>query len=77
MLRNNGADDLSVSANGPFAFATALTTGSTYAVTVLTQPSGQTCTVSNGSGTIGTANVTTVTVSCVTDPRRRTPWAAR
>ena len=59
VLRNNGADDLSLGTSGPFAFATGLTTGSAYAVSVVTQPSGQTCTVSNGSGIIGSANVTT------------------
>jgi len=40
--------------------------GSLYAVTVLTQPGTptQTCVVTNGSGTIGAANVTNVTVAC-------------
>ncbi len=68
VLRNNGGDDLSVAAGGPFVFATMLTSGSSYAVTILTQPSGQTCTVSNGSGIIGSANVTTVAVGCVNVP---------
>ncbi|HEX7113859.1 MAG TPA: hypothetical protein VF193_01900 [Steroidobacter sp.] len=68
VLRNNGIDDLAISANGPFAFATALETGSTYSVTVATQPSNpsQTCTVSNGSGTIGSADVTGIRVTCET-----------
>ena len=44
-----------------------MASGATYAVTVFTQPSTptQTCTVSNGSGTIGAANVTNVSVACV------------
>ena len=63
VLQNNGGDNLSVSASGTFSFATALTAGSTYAVTVSTQPSGQTCTVSGGTGTAN-ANVTNVAVSC-------------
>ena len=71
VLRNNGADDLAVTANGSFTFATALTSGSTYSVTVRTQPSGQTCTVSSGSGTVANANVTGVTVSCITNPPPR------
>ena len=33
-------------------------------MTVKTNPSGQTCTVSGGSGTVGSANVTSVAVSC-------------
>ena len=64
VLQNNGADDLTLDADGAFTFATALADGSTYAVTVLTQPTGQTCAVSNGTGTVSGASVTTVTVTC-------------
>jgi hypothetical protein len=64
VLQDNGGDDLSVGANGSFTFATALTPGAAYSVTVKTNPAGQACTVSNGSGTIGSANVTNVSVSC-------------
>ncbi len=63
-LQLNGANDLAIAADGAFTFANALPSGSSYAVTVGTQPSGQTCTVANGSGTIGSANVTTVAVTC-------------
>ena len=68
VLQDNGGDDLSVSANGPFTFATKLASGAAYAVTVKTNPSGQTCSVSNGSGTVGSANVTNVSVACTTTP---------
>ncbi len=64
VLQNNGANNLSVTANGGFSFSTHLAQGAAYAVTVLTQPSGQTCTVSSGSGTVGAADVTNVQVSC-------------
>ena len=64
VLQDNGGDNLSVSANGVATFSTALATGATYAVTVLTQPSGSICNVSNGTGTISSANVTNVTVVC-------------
>ncbi len=64
VLQDNGGDDLSVSANGAFAFATKLPTGAAYDVAVKTNPAGQTCTVANGSGTVGSANVTNVAVSC-------------
>jgi Putative esterase len=66
VLRDNGGDNLSVSANGSFTFATSLVSGAAYSVTVLTSPSGQACTVSGGSGTVGSANVTNVAVSCTT-----------
>jgi hypothetical protein len=64
VLQDNGGDNLSVSANGAFTFATKLAAGATYNVTVLTNPSGQTCTVANGSGTMGNANVTNVAATC-------------
>jgi len=53
-----------ITGNGPFAFSQLLISGDTYNVTVVTQPTGQTCTVTNGSGTIAAANVTNVAVSC-------------
>ena len=66
VLENNGANDLSTSANGAFAFSTQLAQGAAYNVTVKTNPTGQTCTVTNPSGTVGTADVTNVSVTCVT-----------
>jgi Putative esterase len=64
VLADNGGDDLTVSANGTFTFATALADGSSYAVTVASQPSGQTCSVSGGSGTVSGGTVSSVLVSC-------------
>ena len=67
MLQDNGGDDLSVSGNGSFTFGTAVADGAGYDVTVKTNPSGQSCTVSNGSGTVAAANVTSVAVSCTSN----------
>ena len=64
VLQDNGGDDLSVSANGSFTFATPVAGGAAYSVTVKTNPAGQSCTVSNGTGTVGSANVTNVGISC-------------
>jgi hypothetical protein len=66
ILQNNQGDNLSLSSNGTFNFNTSLLNNSTYNVTVLIQPSGQTCTVNNGSGTISGASVTNVSVTCAT-----------
>src|ERR1700694_567561 len=63
ILRDNGGDDLTVSANGAFAFVTRIASGGAYAVTV-TAPEGKTCTVTGGSGTVS-ATVTNVAVACV------------
>src|SRR5260370_36364599 len=66
VLQDNGGDDLSVSASGTFTFATGLTAGSAYNVTVKTNPAGQTCSVANGTGTVGSSNVTNIAVTCTT-----------
>ena len=78
VLEDNGRDDLSVSANGVFTFATALAQGAPYVVSVKTNPDAQVCNVTNGSGTVGNANVTNAVVTCtsagtvVTDDFNRT-----
>ncbi|HEY0747230.1 MAG TPA: kelch repeat-containing protein [Steroidobacteraceae bacterium] len=61
----NGADRLSV-ASGAAAFTlpASVAFGSSYAVTVATQPAGVSCTVSSGSGTMPAMNVTSVDVVC-------------
>jgi hypothetical protein len=51
--------------NGTFAFPGVLATGSTYAVTVVTQPAGQTCTLANSTGTVQANTSASVTVTCV------------
>lgn len=67
-LLNNGLDPLTVTANGPFVFADSLLSAASYAVTVMTQPVGQDCTVSNGSGTLDAegTSIDGVVVSCAT-----------
>ncbi|MGA7218475.1 MAG: hypothetical protein WBX38_09180 [Candidatus Sulfotelmatobacter sp.] len=67
VLQDNLTNNLSLTANGSFTFTTAIPSGAAYSVTVLTQPSGQTCTVTNGSGNAN-ANVTNVTVTCAATP---------
>jgi len=64
-LQNNGADDLAVAANGIFTFAIDIADGGDYDVTVSGQPAGQSCSVTNGGGTIAGADVTNISVTCV------------
>ena len=67
VLKDNGGDALTVTANAKsFVFPTAIASGAAYAVSVATEPSGETCTVTNGSGTVGADNVTTVSIACTT-----------
>ncbi|MBI3284938.1 MAG: hypothetical protein HYZ65_08840 [Burkholderiales bacterium] len=68
VLSNNGSDTLTVSAAGNFTFANSMLDGAAYAVTVTTQPSGQTCSVTNGSGTASLTNpagASNIAVNCV------------
>ena len=65
VITDNGGDALTLTANAPFAFATPLASGSTYQVAIKTLPAGQACSVSGGSGTVGSTNVTNVVVQCV------------
>jgi hypothetical protein len=68
-LKLDNGDTLPVAANGAFLFPNPRLDGSTFAVTVASQPSSprQTCSVTNGSGTLSGQDVTTVMVSCVTN----------
>jgi hypothetical protein len=66
VLQNSLADDLTISADGTFAFATRLAQGTAYAVTVKTQPVGQVCALAGATGVMGTADVTNVDVVCST-----------
>ena len=67
VLQNNAGDDETITADGSYAFGTAVASGAAYAVTVSTQPAGQTCTVANANGTIAAAAVANVDVTCVSD----------
>jgi hypothetical protein len=60
----NGSLSLAVAGNGAFAFPGVLAAGTAYNVVVTTQPAGQSCTVTNGSGTVVSGTATAVVVSC-------------
>jgi uncharacterized repeat protein (TIGR03803 family) len=62
----NGSNLISPAANATsFVFPTQLTSGASYSVAVQTQPLGLTCTVSSGTGNVGSTNVTNIAVTCV------------
>src|SRR5271168_1359189 len=63
---SNVGSSVTISSNGGFAFAPHAANGTTYSVTVESQPvnPAQICTVSNGSGTLAGSDVTNVIVSC-------------
>jgi hypothetical protein len=48
-----------------FTFSKEVTFNTTYGVVISSQPSGQTCTVTNGAGTMADVAVTSIVVNCV------------
>lgn len=64
ILLNNGGNALTVNADGTFTFTASMADTAAYAATVGTQPNGQVCTVTQGTGTVPGANVTNILVTC-------------
>lgn len=66
-LVNNSGAPIPVSADGTVTIASAATSGSTYNVTVQTQPTAspaQACRVVAGTGTVAASNVSSIVVEC-------------
>jgi hypothetical protein len=61
---SDGALQLPIAVNGTFAFPGVLPTGSSYDVTITTQPAGHVCTVQNPTGTIAADAISSVIVTC-------------
>lgn len=68
--RTSGAE-VNPTADGPFTIIPGREAGFHYDIVVATQPSAplQVCTVGNGSGTLDSANVTNVAVTCGSPPQ--------
>lgn len=75
ILLNNGGDPTSVSSGATaFTMNTKVEAGSTYSITIQTQPSGMLCTVSNGTGT-ASGSVTNVKIGCSSTASLILHWA--
>lgn len=65
VIQNNGGDDYPIATDGSFTFLTTIADGSSYSVTVKTQPAAKVyCNVLNSSGTLSGDAVTNVKVMC-------------
>ena len=61
---NNGlTNDLDITASGTYSYT--IVAGTTYTITVKTQPAGLTCSVTNGGPSSPTADVTDIDVTCI------------
>jgi hypothetical protein len=66
ILASPGLTNLPVTAGSTtFQFPTQLPDGSAYNITVQTQPAGQTCTVTSGSGTVSGSAPAGITITCI------------
>ena len=63
-LQNSNGTLLNVATDGSFAFETPMVSSALYNVTVAVPPQTQTCSVANGSGTVGSASITDVIIAC-------------
>ena len=65
VLSLNATEQKTLSSSGAFSFTTLIASGSPYGVTIVTQPTGQTCAFAgSASGTV--TGPVTVTINCVT-----------
>ncbi len=66
VLEDNGRDDLTITADGPFKFPLQIPSGSSYSVTTksATGTQSQACTFTNATGIVGDSDISNVTVAC-------------
>ena len=66
VLQNSGGGSITIPTGATTAtIATDVSRGTTYAISIQTQPAGQTCTIARGSGIVVNDNVSSITISCV------------
>jgi len=63
-LQNSNGTNVIVPEDGSFTFGTQMVSTALYKVTVAVPPNSQVCTVTNGSGTVGVADISNVRVIC-------------
>lgn len=66
IILQNGVNLITLDSTTSFAIASNVSDGTSYNITVQTQPIGQTCTVSNASGIVSGANISNISVNCST-----------
>ncbi|MEC4684421.1 MAG: RCC1 repeat-containing protein [Nitrospirota bacterium] len=65
VIQNNGGDDLVITENGSFTFATELEDLDVYDIGILTQPDGQTCEITSANtGRVNATDVTDIEIVC-------------
>ncbi len=65
VIQNNGGDDLTITENGSFTFATELEDLDAYDIGILTQPDGQSCKFTANTGRINATDVADIQINCL------------
>ncbi|MEM7184193.1 MAG: hypothetical protein AAF518_25060, partial [Spirochaetota bacterium] len=63
-LKTSSESILNIVSNGSFIFNSSFDNNAEYSVSIAKQPSGQTCSLTNETGTISGANIADIAVSC-------------
>jgi hypothetical protein len=63
IISNSGLDSLTIQSSGNFTLQNVVVSGGSYDVTVTSQPAGESCSVTNGSGK-AMADVTGIAITC-------------
>ena len=73
VLQDNGRDDLTVTADGPFKFPLAIPSGGSYDVTTKSANGAQSqaCTFTNATGMVGDSDIANVTIVCMANAALR------
>ncbi|WP_217705863.1 choice-of-anchor tandem repeat GloVer-containing protein, partial [Peristeroidobacter soli] len=63
-VTDNGESAQTISTNGPFTLNTKVPSGTSYSISVGTQPAGYQCAITEGSGTVAASDIANVAIAC-------------
>lgn len=64
VISNNGGENITLSANTSFSLPDQILQNGNWSVVVVSQPKGQLCTISNGSGSAAIGDMRNIEISC-------------
>ncbi|AVR94918.1 hypothetical protein C9I28_03700 [Pseudoduganella armeniaca] len=68
VINGNGSEFKIAKGSTSFKYPDAIKSQTSYGLVVLTQPSGGKCSIANGTGTMGDADVTNIAITCAKAP---------
>jgi hypothetical protein len=65
LIQSNLSENLTLNAEGTFTFTSRYLANTNYSLRIITQPSFQSCTITNSSGVVQNANVNNILITCI------------